>query len=186
MEFVLEFPGEQVHAVGNRIIVETAPIGMMPHAVHMFLEMAAEGLYTGTRFNFAGPNAVSLKIEEDDEAENLKKKFKDYTPALSFPEYNDHFPHKEYTLGFFGRDPRELPGPSFFINTRDNTAKNGPQPGQYDEHGFEVGAFTCFAKVISGKNAVDRMSARARYGVHAGQGKMMKPVEIVNTFVHMI
>jgi len=121
VEFVLKFPEEQAHAVGNRIILETAPLGMMPHAIHMFLEMASEGLYTGTRFNVAGPDTVSLKIEEDDEADNLREKFKDYTPALSFPEYI--FPHKEYTVGFFGRDPHELPGPSFFINTRDNIHK---------------------------------------------------------------
>ena len=184
IEFVLQFPGEQGHAVGNRIIIETAPLGMMPHAVHMFLEMAKGGLYTGTKFNFAGSDTVTVNIEHDND---VKKTFGDYTPALSFPEYNDHFPHAEYTLGFMGRDPDALPGPSFFINTKDNREKHGPQEGQFNKHGFNIGAYTCFAKVVAGKHVVDRISKRARYGMHGGEeGMLLKPVEIINTFVHMI
>lgn len=187
VEFVLRFPGEQGHAIGNRIVIETAPLGMMPHAVHMFLEMASGGLYTGTKFNFGGTDTVTVNIEHDDEGDKLKKKFSDYTPALSFPEYNDHFPHAEYTLGFMGRDPDGLPGPSFFINTKDNREKHGPQKGQFNENGFEIGAFTCFGKVVAGKHVVDRLTKRARYGMHGGkEGMLMKPVEIINTFVHMV
>ena len=187
IEFVLQFPGEQGHAVGNRIIIETAPLGMMPHAVHMFLEMAKGGLYTGTKFNFGSSDTITVNIEHDEEADKLRRKFNDYTPSLSFPEYHDHFPHSEYTLGFMGRDPDALPGPSFFINTKDNIQKHGPQKGQYNEHGFEVGAYTCFAKVVAGKHVVDRISKRARYNMHGKEeGMLLKPVEIINTFVHMI
>ena len=37
------------------------------------------------------------------------------------------------------------------------------------------------------KHVVDRISKRARYSMHGKEeGMLLKPVEIINTFVHMI
>merc|ERR1712150_153892 len=65
-----------------------------------------------------------------------------------FQEYSDRFPHETYTLGFSGRPG----GPSFYINTIDNTKNHGPGGYAADGKGDP-----CFGKVIHGFDVVDRM-----------------------------
>ena len=91
--------------------------------------------------------------EDDDKREDFVET--GYT-SVSYQEYSDNFPHKQYTLGYAGRPG----GPNFYINMKDNSRVHGPDGRtgelEYDEDG-EGDADPCFARVVAGFDAVDRM-----------------------------
>lgn len=146
--------------------VEMAPLDVMPHAVHLFLEQVLHGLWNNAWFYIngphvlqAGPQADEAELdkaieksgsEEVDERSIALRPFRDIgLESLSFPEYSDQFPHAPWTLGFTGRPG----GPDWYINKMDNSESHGPG-GQY-HHDISESADACFARVYSGFETLD-------------------------------
>ena len=74
------------------------------------------------------------------------------TKKLAFPEYSTEYPHLAKTLGFGGRPG----GPNFYINLTDNSKIHGP--GGQTRHGLAEEADSCFAKIVHGTDAIDKMN----------------------------
>lgn len=155
LQFTPNFP--KVHENENewgRILIEMAPVDVMPHAVYWFLEQVRRQLYDGTSFHgnaphilLAGPEPSFLNLPDV----NLPQRFTDAGfSSLLFQEYSEQFPHQQYTLGYAGRPS----GPYFYINMRDNTQDHGPG-GQQGQGTHE--ADPCFAKVVEGFDVLERM-----------------------------
>lgn len=129
-----------------------APLRLVPHSVHMFLEMIRLGLWTNTVF------------WHHDEAEHIiagalfnyrtgEPKFHHLKAlgwdGLEFPEYSAEYPHEKHTVGFSGK------GPNIYINLRDNQEIHSP--GAQSHHNLPDEADPCFAKVVEGADVVDAM-----------------------------
>jgi hypothetical protein len=145
--------------------VEMAPLDLMPHAVHLFLEQVAHKLWDNGWFYLNGPHVFQAgpQVPDDDENEEAIEKgadertlalkpFRDVQlDTLAFPEYSEKFPHVPWTLGFTGRPG----GPDFYINKVDNSKTHGP--GGQTHHALAEHADPCFAKIIDGMDAIEMM-----------------------------
>lgn len=169
LKFQLDFPPSEIpDGSGDSFIVEMAPVDLMPHSVHLFLEQASRGLLDGCSFHRnaghvvqGGPTSNHLNP-----GVNVRKPFTDADlTGVSFQEYHPDFPHKKYTMGFAGRPG----GPDFYVSTVDNTRNHGP--GGQGSYAIKSEADPCFAKVIEGFDAVDRMQ---KMSVEPGGYKRMK------------
>lgn len=101
--------------------VELAPIKEVPHSVHLFLEQVSHGLWNKPDMHFHLNTAHILMAGPT--TKPAREVFQDYGLAhLAFPEYSPSFPHEQFTLGFAGRPG----GPSFYINSSNNTKVHGP------------------------------------------------------------
>ena len=69
---------------------------------------------------------------------------------VHFQEYNEAWPHLEWTVGLAGRPG----GTEFYINKRDNSVDHGPGGFSSDQ---KANADPCFAKVVKGFDIVNRM-----------------------------
>jgi len=126
----------------NQIVVEMAPLKLMPYTVHFFLEQVSQQLYDGTSFGRNGGHVMQAwplpYFANADE--NLHAPFiESGLDKLAFQEYNTDYPHDKYTLGFAGRPG----GMEFYISLEDNTVINAPDP--------------CFGKIVHGFEALERM-----------------------------
>jgi len=125
----------------STIVMEMAPLDLMPHSVYTFLEMVSEGLIDGC--SFVTNNEHTLKtapLPYDGKNSRLKtRQFYDANlESVAFQEYSKDFPHKKHTVGFAGHG-----SPSFYINTEDNSEIHDDEP--------------CFAKIVSGFDTVQRL-----------------------------
>jgi len=177
VEVALEFPGQPKYDDDGAVLpykfhLEMASLEDMPHSVQLFMEQVHHGLWDGCAFVWnpdhlmlASPHVHAEQLEDgtfdiyedDDKREDFIET--GYT-SISFQEYSDNMPHKQYTLGFAGRPG----GPNFYINMKDNTRVHGPdgKTGDIetvDREGLEGDADPCFARVVAGFDAVDRMHA---------------------------
>lgn len=140
--------------------VETAPTNIMPASVTIFLQQVDAGLWDDTSFYINAPHMlVAQPVSGDGATKRLPEMESRGLAHVPIPEYNDSYPHLSYTLGF-GGDQR--PGPFFYINKVDNTAGHKGQP--------------CFAKVIIGHEAVDKIDAIGS----PSNDYYIKPVEILS------
>lgn len=120
VEFHVLFPPMEIfddQEMSGLFVVEVAPIDVMPHSVHIFLELIQSEFYVGKTFNLSFRHIVGLSTHTDDE---LKLK------GTAFREYNETFPHKMWTVGLMGKAP--VSGPSFYISMVDNTRNNHGDP----------------------------------------------------------
>mmetsp|Transcript_19948 Transcript_19948/g.59426 ORF Transcript_19948/g.59426 Transcript_19948/m.59426 type:complete len:276 (+) Transcript_19948:128-955(+) len=137
LEMKLRFP-EAMGGDAATILLETAPIDMMPHAVHVFLDAAVNRKDASWKCAFhrnAGHVLQALLRAPG-------------ARGLAFQEYDARFPHEKFTLGFAGRPG----GPEFYVSTVDNTRNHGP-----GSQGSKTEADSCFAKVVRGQDVVRRM-----------------------------
>jgi hypothetical protein len=145
-------------------VVQMAPLGSMPHAVHLFLEQVSHKLWNRGWFYINGPHVMQAGPQADltklgvDNSTNTDERSLALAPfrelqldSLAFPEYSEDFPHQPYTLGFTGRPG----GPDWYINKVDNVKAHGPG-GQF-HHELEEFADSCFAKVIDGFDVIKTM-----------------------------
>ena len=102
-------------------------------------------LFTTNQTWFVGRLCLLLEGSTCIDCTTYKLEFGDLE-RIAFPEYSEHFPHAQYTLGLNGRPS----GPDFYINSMDNSVPHGPSGHQKDGY-----AEPCFAKVIIGKETVD-------------------------------
>lgn len=169
VKFELEFhPDEVPPGTRSDFIAELAPLELMPYTVNFFLKQVRLGLFNGCSFHRnaghvvqGGPANNHLNPEI-----NLRKPFKDANlSSVIFQEYHKEFPHRKYTMGYAGRPG----GPDFYVSTMDNTRNHGP--GGQQSYALKSEADPCFAKVIDGFEAVDRMH---KLSVQPGDYKRMK------------
>merc|ERR1712086_273590 len=141
LKMALEFPRmmPDTHSTTSKsgrkaeMVIETAPISLMPHAVFLFLEMALH--WHGGAFHRNAGHVVQAAPEGG----HL---------GLAFQEYSPKFPHVSGTLGYAGRPG----GPSFYISTVDNTRNHGPA-----SQGSKSEADSCFARVLEGQDTFKRL-----------------------------
>jgi cyclophilin family peptidyl-prolyl cis-trans isomerase len=152
VQLELEFPkdvGATIHNGNNNvggpttIILEMAPIDVMPHSVYMFLEMVHAGLFDGCSFILNAMHVIKaapLPYDGSSASQKVKAFTKRGLETVAFREYSPDFPHDQYTVGFAADG-----SPSFYINTQDNSQIHVGEP--------------CFAKIISGFDTVERLEA---------------------------
>jgi cyclophilin family peptidyl-prolyl cis-trans isomerase len=157
VEILVEYnpDGPLVEGDETRFVVELAAMDEMPHTVYWFLDKVDQKLYDGCSF-YANPDHVVMGGATRNfltpPTTNLLKNFEDVGwDHVLFQEYSDSFPHDPYTLGLAGRPG----GPSFYVNLKDNTKIHGHDTIIAREDATNVDP--CFAKVVEGFEAVDRM-----------------------------
>jgi len=136
----------------KKFVVETAPANLMPHSVLLFLEMVQHSLWDQTAIVH---NKDHVLTASPTNFFTGKSKIEEFSKAgfsrVSFQEYSEHYPHEKYTLGFAGRPG----GPDFYISIDDNMKRHGP--GGFTDADIVEEADPCFAKVVEGFDAVDRI-----------------------------
>ena len=171
MKFTVVLPSDE-HEHEQHFILEMAPLDLMPHAVHVFLQQVVHGLWNDAWFYLNGPHVLQggpqapedeeelwhLEHGEDGDRAVALKGFREANlETLAFPEYSDKFEHNKWTVGFTGRPG----GPDFYINKMDNTHVHGPG-GQYQHDLHEFGD-PCFAKVVDGFKVLESMFKEPTY-----------------------
>jgi cyclophilin family peptidyl-prolyl cis-trans isomerase len=122
--------------------LEMAPLNLMPASVFTFMEQAEAGAWDGTCFHINAPHALFAQpVSVAGDYSNLPRMEAMGLARLPFPEYNEEYPHDEYTVGFSGT---RRSGPNFYINKVDNSINHAGEP--------------CFSKVIIGHDVVDWLS----------------------------
>mmetsp|Transcript_4227 Transcript_4227/g.6188 ORF Transcript_4227/g.6188 Transcript_4227/m.6188 type:complete len:160 (-) Transcript_4227:406-885(-) len=129
----------------------------MPHTVYMFLQQVHHKLWDGCSFHRnaghvlqAGP---TRNFKTPPQGAHLLDKFRSSRlESVKFQEYSTRYPHEKYTLGFAGRPG----GADFYVSTQNNTKLHGP--GGQRSYDDPTEADPCFAKVVSGKEVIDRMT----------------------------
>ena len=152
MRITVELLTEKKRFESRSFVVQTASVDTMPHSVHFFLDMVDHGVWNDTVFLHhedvdhviaAAPiDFVSHKIKYTElSALNWEK--------LGFPEYDPSIPHSKYTIGFADK------GPTFYINTMDNTKLHGP--GGQGHHTLPTDADPCFGWVVEGQATIESL-----------------------------
>ena len=137
LDLQIKFP-ESMGGDRDVVTIQTAPISLMPHAVHVFLDAAITR--KGETWRCAFHRNAGHVLQAFLRAPGAR--------GLAFQEYDAQFPHERLTLGFAGRPG----GPEFYISTVDNVRNHGP-----GSQGSKTEADSCFAKVVSGADVVERM-----------------------------
>lgn len=122
-------------------VIELAPMELMPHSVHFFLEMVSTGLLNGCSFILNALHVLKvapLPYDGSSAAEKARAFTKHGLESVAFKEYSEKFPHKQYTVGFAADG-----SPSFYINTEDNDEIHIGDP--------------CFGRIVEGLDAVKRL-----------------------------
>jgi cyclophilin family peptidyl-prolyl cis-trans isomerase len=141
VQLELEFPDS---AEGpNIIVMELAPIEIMPHSVFTFMEMVSADLFDGCSFILNAMHVIKaapLPYDGSSASAKVRAFTRNGLESVAFREYSPDYPHEKYTVGFAADG-----SPSFYINTQDNTDIHVGDP--------------CFAKIISGMDTVQRLEA---------------------------
>ncbi len=135
IEVAVRIEGEQ-----KFFTIQTAPIDIMPHAIHTFMDSVVNGVWDDTMFIHKVQHVV-LATPIDEKG---NQKSPELTKKLLFPEYSEKFPHVEHTIGYQGRPG----GPEIYINLDDNSAHHGP--GGQKQHDLVEEADPCFGKITHG------------------------------------
>jgi cyclophilin family peptidyl-prolyl cis-trans isomerase len=133
---------------GGRFVVELAPLSLMPHAVHHFLQMVSNRLWDGLAMVHQGHasnvvQATPLHAKTTQRADDRFEKAK--ITKLSFAEHHRKYPCLPYTLAFSGTPG----GPDFYI-----TVENDTDVHTVDEKIHDEGE-SCFGRVVEGKEVID-------------------------------
>lgn len=89
-KLVLQFPSSHPEgASSGELLIEMAPMKLMPHAVYLFMTMAAH--WEGGMFHRYAPHVLQAAVQGN-------------APHLAFQEYSAAFPHDIYTLGCVSRE----------------------------------------------------------------------------------
>jgi hypothetical protein len=158
-QYLQEFSMNRQQTVTQGFVLELASLDAMPHTVSFFLDSVDKKLWDDTVFlhNDAVDHVVAA-VPMDYKTHSIKHEALAQLDqqTLAFPEYHTDYPHEEYTVGF-----AEL-GPTFYINTIDNTKDHGP--GGQDHYRLPGDADPCFARIIEGQQAV---ASLIKFGLEA-------------------
>ncbi|KAL3810020.1 hypothetical protein ACHAXA_006135 [Cyclostephanos tholiformis] len=112
VELILEFqpsiPDYAEKGKDGSIIIEMAPISLVPCSVYNFMEIARTWKSGAFRRN-AGHVLQALARSN-------------VTESMPFQEYSEEYPHKKGTVGYAGRPS----GPEFYVSIADNSKNHGP------------------------------------------------------------
>jgi len=133
VEMEVKFPAIMPDNPPGRILIELAPIELVPHVVFTFLEIVRN--WQGGAFNRVAGHVLQTRVSGQRD-------------GLAFQEYHPDFPHEKFTLGYAGRPG----GPPFYINIIDNTRNHGP-----GSQGSSSEADGCFGKVLEGFDVIERI-----------------------------
>lgn len=102
VRFSVVLPSDPEHTV-RYFVVECAPLDLMPHAVHLFLEQVMHGLWNNAWFYLNGPHVLQggpqAEEGEIEERGRALQRFKDLgLDTLAFPEYSEQFPHVQVNI----------------------------------------------------------------------------------------
>jgi cyclophilin family peptidyl-prolyl cis-trans isomerase len=175
---------------GN-FLIELAPLDAAPHAVHLFLEQVAHGLWNqSTYFYLNGPHVLQAgpSLDEDEDENEIDAQDHEHDERQQDNNNNEHQQQQQqYSSSSrkpfeqLGLDQLAFPdysdkfphvtwtlgftgrpgGPDFYINKVNNTEGHGPG-GQY-QHALEEQGDACFGKVVSGKIAVSKIFTQPVY-----------------------
>ncbi|KAL3758384.1 hypothetical protein ACHAWU_005054 [Discostella pseudostelligera] len=166
VELFLEFP--QYHPnveldswprVRGKLTLEMAPLDLMPVSVNLFLQQIHHKLWNGCAFVInaehilqAGPHLPSSDGKEYTlKSPEILNRFRESgLMELPFQEYQEEYPHEQYTIGYAGRPG----GLNWYINKVNNTLNHGPG-GQRHYNSMIDEADPCFAKVVSGWDVLE-------------------------------
>lgn len=157
----------------NRIIIEMAPLDLMPHSVNLFLQQVHHGLWDGNELTANPAHIMSFGYHRAAAHQGFVDRALE---TVSYQEYSDKYPHVQWSVGFMGRPS----GPDFYINKKDNTIAHGPggQPNIDDMHNE---ADPCFGRVVDGVdvlNEIDKIPVDANHG-----DELSYPVKIISARV---
>lgn len=127
----------------NTIVMEMAPLDLMPHSVYMFLEMVDAKLFDGCSFILNAMHVIKaapLPYDGSSAAAKVRSFAQKGLDSVAFREYSADYPHAAYTVAFAADE-----SPSFYINTQDNADIHIGEP--------------CFATIVAGFDTVRRMEA---------------------------
>jgi cyclophilin family peptidyl-prolyl cis-trans isomerase len=142
VEMELLFPDRV--AGPNKFVIEMASVDDMPHSVHTFLEMVSNGLLDGCSFILNALHvlkAAPLPYDGSPATEKARAFTSLGLESVSFKEYHEKHPHKQYSVGFAADG-----SPSFYINTEDNSEIHAGDP--------------CFGMIVDGIDAIRRLEAQ--------------------------
>ena len=163
-EVELEFPDEDPSVGPTTFVVELAPIDVMPHAVHVFMEMVDQGLWDGCSFVMNALHVIKaapLPYDNSPGTKMAKAFLERGLNGPSFKEYTDDYPHEKFTMGFAGGN-----SPSFYINTDDNTDIHRGDPA--------------FGKIVSGFDTIKRLEdSPTRNGIWFEQRIGIKKISLL-------
>ena len=129
--------------IRNKIIIEMAPLDLMPHSVNLFLQQVHHGLWDGNELTNNPGHILSFGYHRASAREGFVDKALE---NVSYQEYSNKYPHVQWTVGFMGRPG----GPDFYINKLDNTAIHGPGGQADNTYDLHNEADPCFGRVVGG------------------------------------
>ena len=114
LEFQPTIPDFDTKGKEGTLVIELAPISLIPYSVYNFLEIARTWR-KGAFHRNAGHVLQAISRS-------------DVTQSMPFQEYSKEYPHKQYTIGYAGRPS----GPEFYLSIQDNSHNHGP--GSQQKH----------------------------------------------------
>jgi len=114
LEFQSTIPDFDSKGKDGTVVIELAPISLIPYSVYNFLEIARTWK-NGAFHRNAGHVLQAIARS------NVKQ-------SMPFQEYSKEYPHKKYTVGYAGRPS----GPEFYISIQNNSGAHGP--GSQQQH----------------------------------------------------
>ena len=114
LEFQSTIPDFEEKGKDGSLLIELAPISLIPCSVYNFLEIART--WKNGAFHRNAGHVLQAIARSD------------ITQSMPFQEYSKEYPHKKGTLGYAGRPS----GPEFYVSTQDNTKNHGP--GSQQKH----------------------------------------------------
>ena len=133
LEFQPSIPDFAVKGKDGIIVIEMAPIDLIPVSVYTFLEVART--WKSGSFHRNAGHVLQAQVDCG------------ITKSLPFQEYSPLFPHAKGTTGYCGRPS----GPCFYVSIQDNTRNHGP--GSQQKHNpYEADAN--FGRVVEGMDDV--------------------------------
>ena len=163
LEFQPSMPDFAEKGSEGSILIEMAPISLVPHSVFTFLEIARN--FKQGAFHRNAAHVLQATVRGDGYR------------SLAFQEYSDKYPHEKGTVGYAGRPS----GPAWYISIQNNVRNHGPG-SQQTHNKFE--ADSCFGRVIEGFEdiAVDRIHKMPGRGFINDAKKQVK-ITSMNIFV---
>ncbi len=143
-------PPDKWPRIRNKLIIELAPLDLMPHSVNLFIQQVHHGLWDGNELITNPGHIMTFGYHRVEAHEGFVDKALE---NVSYQEYSTKYPHVQWTLGYMGRPG----GPDFYINMRDNSIAHGPG-GQADNYDLHNEADPCFGKVVEGFDMLNDIS----------------------------
>lgn len=135
--------------------MELFSVEKLPHSVYFFLDLVTSRTWDDTVFlHHMAHVMATAPIDYFTQKVKHNHFYSLGWANLGFSEQSDEYKHNKYTLGFSGQ------GPTFYINTVDNSYVHGP--GSQQHHLLPYDADPCFGKVIEGFDVVDDIEKLGR------------------------